>query len=178
MINQIIEKLAYQTTLEDETIAKISASAQIAQGYTLRERTKSILMKFANYYLEKKESNFIESESQLIGTITGFIAAADPSIKISQEYQLRGRRWGRADLVAETNGETVVIETKMGKNINMLTESGIDQLRTYADNKSGNISLLLFIFSQEAESYSEIKASESGALSVDVIYPKFQGGQG
>jgi hypothetical protein len=144
LINQIIEKLAFQSETAKLKKSKKDIKSEI-RDYTKKDdllKLSGILTKFAHDTPEIKD---IKNEYELIGKIEAYIKAAENEFEVQTEPLLRkGEKIGLIpDFIIKTKSDSIIIEVKRAED-NRTVNSGLNQLTTYL-SASGLTKGILFI---------------------------------
>lgn len=144
LLNQIIEKLAYNSEAEKLKDSKKDIKSGI-KDYSKRNdllKLAGILTKFTQ---DTPEISEIRYEYELLGMLEAYIKAADSEFDIQVEPLLNaGERMGlRPDFIINSETDKIIIELKRTKDRRTI-ESGLNQLTTYLAT-SGITKGILFI---------------------------------
>lgn len=135
LLDQMLEKHAFDLEkARIETMAsQVFSDVQNYDGLGFLQQCVQLLLHFSRDS-DDKQINFVDvSEYELIGKLTGFIAAADPLIDIATDEMVEaGGHKHRADIVLEKSACKVVVEVKRAS-IEPLRRirDGIEQVKKY-----------------------------------------------
>lgn len=140
LIDQIIEKLSY-ISYKIRVLNYVDDFKKLLSAYDSLpyiDKCLEILKSYSKYFQEDFEHHFDLPEAELIGSITGFFAAFEPSWKIvtNQALSHEGSKVYPDILIEADNGERLIVEVKRNKSrdYSMFFDFGspaLEQLKTY-----------------------------------------------
>lgn len=115
--DQIAERLAFQQSKQSTGRKRRPLKAAVGKGgvvSTLAERVANALLQFAHSQPPSSASAPL-MESQLLGSIAGYLTALTPKDSVQVEAQLSPEGRERADLLIKSEDESIVIELKSSR---------------------------------------------------------------
>lgn len=151
LIDQISGQLAYLKANRETEVNKVKIRESVAKsGIELLDRVVTLLKEFAK--LRDSNSPHPASESQLIGALSGFFAAASPDLVVSVEVGLPLYPDRSIDLVLSDGDARVAVEIK-GRYSGGKEFAGVAQVESYMEISGISSGVLLFdIDGEEFES--------------------------
>lgn len=139
LLDQILEKLAHDKT------AAISGSERDKLLQSLGKDKTDALVYISNliaYFMDNYEplSDVIMApENEYIAALSGFIESIDSNILLSREILQYKTMPLNVDLIADINGDKILIELKVAKFSKNLLKAGIQQLSNYLSSSGFNM---------------------------------------
>jgi hypothetical protein len=158
LLDQVIQRVSYQTEKKEfegkSKKIKDSIENYLNLGFTskLLELTRRFAIEVISGDI--KSSNL--SESQLIGTLSGFISSAEPEFNIIFEPSFKhDDSVLRPDLIIEYQGERVLFEIKRAggrkrRNFKAIDQAALEQVKTY-QIITGIKEAILFFYPHESD---------------------------
>lgn len=126
LVDEIAERLSYVAVQKDVATQPVSQRSEAPSEPLVRLVTQAML-KFPRFYQEMHSSVPIESESQLMGALAGFLASTIPSAHTSTGRVLHAEKDYYIDMMVISGEQKVLIELKRGDSPS-LVERGVSQL--------------------------------------------------
>lgn len=114
LLDQIAERLAFAKSQAEAEAQKVALDANLAAtlNANLLVRVTELLNQFCEIHLPSVSSPGKATESQLIGSLHGFLSSAAPELTVQTEARLNEQKSLRADLLVSRGAEKVVVELK------------------------------------------------------------------
>jgi hypothetical protein len=151
LIDQIAERLAFSATKIELERTPSRPPSEHRSAEPLIERVLNLFSQFVTFYAEHKSAVPIESEAQLMGALSGFLSTVAPDLNFTTGRIIRKEKHYYLDMIAEYEGEQVIIELKRGKHDGLIRQ-GLDQLLLYVSAAQASNGIL-FLYSSDAEKY-------------------------
>ena len=133
LLDQIVEKVSY-TAEKAKTVNQVEPIRNNIAKYAnlpLKEKIRELFLAFSKDMKITKQDGSLQ-EIQIIGLLSGFIAAVDPMLKIQQEIEIgSGKQRLRIDMLFSFQDEQVIIEIKRGMPSPTNLAGAQDQLSLY-----------------------------------------------
>lgn len=169
LVDQIAEKLSFEAVRKDVVTHNIAPNSDGIIPEQLIDRVIGIFQNFLKQYSINNSAVPIESEAQLMGALSGFLASVASDLQVTTGRVYRGERTHYIDMEVSKGRENVIIELKRGQH-RALTEQGARQLAVYmgaAKTDKG----ILFLHSGKSTDYSVDKISEKN-FDIRILHPK------
>lgn len=109
-------------------------------------------------FSKQQPSQTVRTESQLVGSLSGFLSAIAPEYRVSVEEKLAEGRFERADLAVRHEQDLVVVELKRARWSKSIQRNAIGQLEHYlqlSNTKSG-----ILYFASDVKTEFEVVSHE------------------
>jgi hypothetical protein len=150
LVDQIEQRLSHEA-VRREIQTQEEPDVSGLTGANLIDRITQLFLNFARHYAATESAIPIESESQLMGALTGFLSTVAPDLQTATGRIFRSPEPRYVDMTIAKAGELVVIEVKRGKN-RALLDQGLRQLEIYMDVASTQNGIL-FLYSHSTTDY-------------------------
>jgi hypothetical protein len=135
LLDQMLEKHAYdlEKTRLTQMASEVFADVKNYNGLGFMQQCIQLLTHFSSDLKREIKGAEFTTEYELLGKLTGFIAATDPEIKITTEKEiLSDSRKMRIDLLLEKAGHAVIVELKRpSTEWARPSREGIEQVKSY-----------------------------------------------
>lgn len=151
LVDEIAERLSYVAVQKDVEVQAKSVAIDADRTEPLIIRLVAALTNFPKFYKDSPSAAPIESEAQLLGALSGFLASSLPNVTITTGRAIKGEKIRYVDILAESNDDSIIIEIKRGDSPS-LVERGLEQLIScleIAKEKYG----VLFLYSARSIDY-------------------------
>jgi len=151
LVDEIAERLSYVAVQKDVATQGGSKTANLISSEPLIVQVTTALLNFPKYYKDSRSSVPIESESQLMGALAGFLTSVLPNSETSTGRIIRGPKSLYVDMIIAAGDQRILVELKRGDNPS-LVERGVEQLSVYLDAAEANHGVL-FLYSEKSVEY-------------------------
>ena len=128
LIDQISEKIAFMTSQKETEQNKEEIQKHIeTEKVRLIDLATEMLKEFSKQH---GPSSPIQTETQLLGSLTGFFSTLVPDVTLTADYRLDPAKCERADLLISQDSERILVELKRSLSPRVCSE-GIIQLEHY-----------------------------------------------
>jgi hypothetical protein len=172
--DQIAERLAFQQTKQSTGRKRRPLKAVIGRDgvvSTLGERVANALLRFARSQPSHSSSTPI-MESQLLGSISGYLTAITPKDSVSMEAQLSSEGRERADLLIKGPDESIIIELKSSRSAQSNMSAALAQVEHYLTLGSGTSGVLYFAAPDVTDYELSIHEAPHAGKRIYVIAPR------
>jgi hypothetical protein len=151
LVDEIAERLSELAVKSDIAAHGTTLTNALSSSKPLVTQLASALANFPKYYKESAGSPPIESESQLMGALAGFLKSVLPHAQISTGRILRGPKSYYIDMIVESDEQMILLELKRGDS-RSLVERGVAQLSDYLEAANARNGIL-FLYSEKTADY-------------------------
>src|SRR5947209_5677962 len=131
MLNQVTERLAFVEVEADLKEHNGSpAQERSSPAEPLAQRIAAAILSFVGQYLASNQHLSIETEMQLLGALAGYLSKVEPSVSVALDQAFGEERRFRADMVATSESEKLIIELKRTASTEVIA-NGLRQVEAY-----------------------------------------------
>ena len=173
LVDQVSQELA-KIAARDEAV-RSGIVADSSKQTKFIDKITSAFQAFSRHYSASSPNIPIETETQLIGAISGFLSLSAPDLQITTGRVFRADRPYYTDMVITRGPEVAVVELKRGQH-QALVDQGIAQLAEYSVAARAQ-NAILFLYNTKATDY-EVSIPELPPIGVDmrVVRPRITSG--
>ncbi len=172
LVDEIAERLSFVAVQKDVGIQAKSVAIDSDPTEPLVMRVAGALASFPKFYKESPSAVPIESEAQLLGALSGFLASALPNVRITTGRPIKGHKVRYVDILAESNDSRVIIEIKRGDSPSLM-DRGVEQLTWCLDAAHGKHGIL-FLYSPRSIDYGVTALEPRTGIDIYVVRPNLR----
>lgn len=177
LLDQIIEKINFAAEKEKTAnqITYIRNTIVNYDGLPLLQKLRELFLAFSHDLIRSNRANKNLRPYEVLGLLSGFFTAIDPTLKVEPEIEIGSRLELMADMIFSYEDEKVIIEIKHSVPITVNLSRAQDQLSIYLLKSGIREGILYFIptsSSDKMESDELLVESEKETLNIVRIFPK------